>query len=422
MANAGLEISRLCRKPDVFAGDRAKWCDFRMDMTNYMAAAAVEYLNDLQVAAYTNEALDDTGDANLRHRSVVLYSVLCSYLSGDAKSIAATFESTHNGFELWRVLSKEMEPNSGIRKLALGRRISVAEVMKGKSEGQFASALRAWEKEIEQYNKIPGVGGGTARFDEHMQIGILMEMAPSGMKDHLQTGPAIRSYADIRERVQTYLELRGAWNLGDGALGPTPMEVDAVGKSKGKGDGCMRCGDKNHVSKDCPWQNEYCHKCGKRGHISRACLSQSPGKGKGDRGGKGWSKDAGGGKKGKGRDGAGGKGNWQKDGGNRHGGPGGKSSWQSRAPNCYVCGSTDHRAHECSRRWQAMQVGNVQEDPWNRGDPWSSASSVAGSGIAPRDSVSQAASSSQMSTPTAKGKGAGSSSGIGHMPIMPNDY
>ena len=37
---ANLEISRLCRKPDVFSGIREKWCDFRMDMTNYMAASA----------------------------------------------------------------------------------------------------------------------------------------------------------------------------------------------------------------------------------------------------------------------------------------------------------------------------------------------------------------------------------------------
>ena len=314
---ATLEISRLCRKPDVFSGNREKWCDFRMDMINYMAAASFEYLGDLTTAAAENEVLDDSGSPDLRQRSVVLYSVLCNYLSGDAKSIAATFESTHNGFELWRILSKEMEPNSGIRKLALGRRISVADVLKGKSDGQFASSLRAWEKEIEQYSKIPGVGGGVARFDEHMQIGILMEMSPSGMKSHLQTGPAIVSYADLRERVRTYLELRGAWNLGDGALGPTPMEVDAAGKGKSKGDGCMRCGDKRHSGSDCPWTNEYCHKCGKKGHISKACLSQGK-----DSGGKGnWNKDGGG------------KGAWSKDGGGKYGKgskakySGGKGSW-----------------------------------------------------------------------------------------------
>ena len=67
---ATLEISRLCRKPDVFSGNREKWCDFRMDMTNYMAAAAIEYLNDLQVAAATNEVLEDNGSEQLRQRSV----------------------------------------------------------------------------------------------------------------------------------------------------------------------------------------------------------------------------------------------------------------------------------------------------------------------------------------------------------------
>ena len=263
---AALEISRLCRKPDVFSGNREKWGDFRMDMTNYMAAAAFEYLNDLQVAAATNEPLDDAGNAELRHRSVVLYSVLCSYLSGDAKSIASTFEETHNGFELWRILSKEMEPHSGMRKLAIGRRINQAEVLKGKAESQFASALRLWEKEIEQYNKIPGIGGGVARFDEHMQIGILLEMAPAGMRSHLQTGIPITSYADLRERIRTYLEQRGAWNLGDGG-GAVPMEVDAIGKGKGKGknDGkCMRCNGTDHDSKSCRWINELCHKCGKK--------------------------------------------------------------------------------------------------------------------------------------------------------------
>ena len=87
MANAALEISRLCRKPDVFSGNKDKWRDFKLYMTNFMAANDENYLNDLRTAGGMNE-VEDNGDAALRHSSVVLYSVLCSYLAGDAKSLA----------------------------------------------------------------------------------------------------------------------------------------------------------------------------------------------------------------------------------------------------------------------------------------------------------------------------------------------
>lgn len=246
-----------------------------------MASSDGDYLNDMRTAAGMNEAAEDTADYAIRHQSIVLYSVSSSYLSVDAKSLAPTFEDCDNGFEFCRTLAKEMEPNSGIRKLALRSRIEKAELLKGKSEEQFASAVRAWEKESEQYNKTPCVIGGAARYDEHKQIGVLLESAPTRMRIHLQTGQAIRSYADLRERVQAYLEDKGAWNLGDGAVA-TPMEVDAIGKGKGEGDGCYRCGDKNHMAKECHHADKVCHKCGKTGHLGKMCMSQSSDKGKGD--------------------------------------------------------------------------------------------------------------------------------------------
>ena len=78
-------------------------------MTNYMAATDENYPNDMRTATSMTEEAEDHNDAAIRQRSVVLYSVLCSYLTGDAKSLAMSYEDTHNGFELWRVLTKEME-------------------------------------------------------------------------------------------------------------------------------------------------------------------------------------------------------------------------------------------------------------------------------------------------------------------------
>lgn len=407
MANAALDISRLCTKPNVFSGDKDKWRDFELDMTNFMAANDENCLNDLRTAGSMNEEVEDNnGDPALRHRRVVLYSVLRSYLSGDAKSLAESYEDSHNGFELLRILQKEMEPNSGMRQLALGRKIGEADILRNKADEQFAPALRLWAKDIEAYNKIPGITGQVARYDEHMQMGTLLENAPAGPRAHLQTSAALRSCADLRGRIETYLLAKGAWNLGDGATLATPMEVDGAfkGNGKGKGDGgCFRCGDKGHRAAECPKKAVICNKCGKTGHIARMCMTQgSGGKGKGDggklSGGKGKYGDGKGGHANGGNKGwkdGGYKRGWRRGGGKSQWSSGGKGSWVNRSSgengsrekgNCYVCGCTEHLAHQCSRRWQPMQVGNVSGDPWCQPqfDPWGQASTVA-----PQDSASQ---------------------------------
>ena len=72
MSHAALEISRLCRKPDLLSGNRDRWQDFRLDMTNYMAATDENYFNDMRTAASMTEECEDHNDAALRQRSVVL--------------------------------------------------------------------------------------------------------------------------------------------------------------------------------------------------------------------------------------------------------------------------------------------------------------------------------------------------------------
>ena len=375
------EIARAVKKPDVFNGDRAKWLDFKNDFTNFMTAIKTQFLDDMRAAASLNEPADDNGDTNLRARSMALYSVLYSYLKDSAKSLAAPVEDSHNGFELWRLLVRDMEPATGLRKLALARQINKAEKLKGKNESNFAQAVRAWEKDIEGYDKIPGIGGINARFDEHSKMAILVENSPDGVRGSLETGGELTGYAMLRARIEAYLRTRGVWQIGDTAAAATPMELDAVnykgggkkgakGKDGGKGLGkdgkaqrdCYRCLGKNHTPYDCRWKEETCNTCGKIGHIAKACKTGAKST------------------KGSGKQQSSGKTNWQQP-------PPGKGNGKA-GDECYVCGGTGHRAHACPKRWHPAHNVQQQFQPQQQQLQMPSWPPAAASTVGPGDSVS----------------------------------
>ena len=57
------------------------------------------------------------------------------------------------------------------------------------------------------------------------------------MRLHLQTGAAIRSYKDLREKIEAFLIAKGVWNFGYGGVSSTRMEVGAMWKGGGKSRG-----------------------------------------------------------------------------------------------------------------------------------------------------------------------------------------
>ena len=226
-----IEISKLVKRPKAFNGNKESWRAFKNDMLNYMSTVKLQYLDDMRAASALNDIIDDNGEIGLRNRSVALYAVLYSFLENDARTIAEELEDTHNGFELWRILCRDMEPVTGMRKLALSRHINKATEIKSKSEQQFAGAMRKWEAVIEQYDKIPGLEGHSGKFDEHSKISLLLENAPAGMRSHLETVD-IPNYKTLRAIIESYLMKRGVWQMGDGGdnQGQQNMEVDAMSK------------------------------------------------------------------------------------------------------------------------------------------------------------------------------------------------
>ena len=92
-----VEISRLVQRPKMFAGNKEEWRFFKNNMINYMSAVKVQYLVDMKTAADLKSEVNDEGNEGLRQRSVALYSVLYSFLDGDARSIADELEDSHNG-------------------------------------------------------------------------------------------------------------------------------------------------------------------------------------------------------------------------------------------------------------------------------------------------------------------------------------
>ena len=112
---------------------------------------------------------------------------------------------------------------------------------------ELNSAMNKWEEKVRLYEKRSGT-----KLPEDMKSAILTEMTKGSLKEHIILNAAkLKDYDSVREEIRCYLE--GKWNSE-----PSPMDIGAFGKGKGKGsqntvdvNTCKKCGKKGHWAKDC---------------------------------------------------------------------------------------------------------------------------------------------------------------------------
>ena len=256
---SGLFDHRIVSKPKSLE-TVGQWKEWRFETINYMLMVNHNFTSDMQLAEMERGEVDDTGDVNLRRRSQLLFAILASITKGRAKQIIMQLESTRNGYECWRRLCAEFQPQGTNHRLFALRELCKATVLQNKSETTYYSALLTWEEQIYRYESMLGDGGGIANnapFAEDLKKAILLETCPEAIKVHLSLMPGNTTYAELRRALETFLRARGVWAAGQatsGHGGPQPMDIDAVISDNQ----CSRCGSTQHRSNGCPFWQAVC--------------------------------------------------------------------------------------------------------------------------------------------------------------------
>ena len=135
--------------------------------------------------------------------------------------------SDNNGYEAWRSLKRDYEPDSGSRRVAM-----LSNVLRPSFEGtlpEFWEKLRKWHNEVENYEASSG-----EELTDNMKAGIVIQAAPREIREKLQLQD-FATYSNLLSRIEHYIHTIRVWSSGSGDT-PLPMDVGQVASlSKGGG-------------------------------------------------------------------------------------------------------------------------------------------------------------------------------------------
>ena len=320
--------TKLVKGPTSWDGDKKRWKRWSAKLRGYLSGVSLEMVTMMDIAAaYQGDiALRTITDEKHREMCGALYAILNGLLEGEAYDVLMNTESG-NGAEVWRKLVKEHEPKTVGH--ARSRLIAILEPKD--LQGSFASKVDKWERRLNEY-----AGSGQTPIPEDIRMGVLQHyLAPEEIKRHLILNAAnITSYSEMKREIEN-------WVTSSAADGPAAMEIDALyhpgGNWPGKGKG-----DKKGKGKD--------------------------GKGKG-KDGKGKGKDGKGkdGKKGKGKGGYAATTPWWQNWGRGSGGGGAAggagSTWFDG--NCSGCQKYGHKQANC---WYNKKTGGDKDANTSKAD------------------------------------------------------
>ena len=300
-----LDLKGLVRLPE-FDGQEKSWEPFKFRLMSCLSVLELDQF--LVLAGRLTEPLqaallDDSG----RARGRLLYTILTQCCSGKALSMLKLVDMG-NGFEAWRRLTQEYEPNEPARHVTV---LTGLLAPSWSERGSFVEALAEWEKRVAEYQANSG-----ETLTEGVKCAVVARWAPVKYREHFKLLPAdvMSSYDRLRDAVRQY-EIRGrmydslghrqgAGHPGAGHPGgglPAEMDLSFVawpsGRRSPKGQGKVQLGSPSQQWLQAAWmdkgkgkgkgkQAQGCFICGGQ-HFARDCRVQvKPVKGKGKDGGK----------------------------------------------------------------------------------------------------------------------------------------
>ena len=260
---------RMFGRPDEFHGKKEKWSHFEFVFVNWFVCTYEEAETMLIQAAASVTPIPEVMGAPSTKSSRALFLSLSQLCKGAALDIVKSVGS-RNGYETWRRLSAEYDPNR-CQGNSLGMLQRLLKFDFGSTK-QFHGLWIKWENEVEVFMRI----SGETAFTDNLKIALVMAQAPQEIRTHLKV-QRYTDYSSFRNVLMQYLH--------SGDLNEDAMDVGAMyGKGKkgkhgdkGKGKGDKGGKDKGRGKVKGKTKNKgakfegTCDKCGKFGHRWRDC-------------------------------------------------------------------------------------------------------------------------------------------------------
>ena len=297
---AARDLSKILKPPAAFSAktrddELIKWPSWSWEFEQFLSTLDEAYQHDfvrLREHSKTPVTMNTLTDAE-QHRSRIMYGLLASLLNGRLKRVLKTV-SHSNGYESYRQISVDLKPSSRTRALALISMIHSWPPFDNKA-GLQSQMLRL-EQAIGEYDTI-----ASAPMSDDQKLASLLRCLTGQLRQHINIIMEDSwTYDTLWSVVARYDSSSSKWGasvaatygLAEGKGGSfqdqqTPMEIDRLGKGKGKGHkgkegkgtkgdtkgkkgkGKGKAKDGQNSSQNAnrnPAANRKCHNCQQKGH------------------------------------------------------------------------------------------------------------------------------------------------------------